>query len=133
MHLLGGIGLTEEEDLAGELFLSDLLGQIRAAIATVEAADVASVCLNRACSRLASVRSQVTCRLWPPPAAQPLTRQITTFGMNRMSRCTSMMCNRPARAASTVSAVSPLRVLVSAASADALIATRAERPPAVLR
>ncbi|COW11234.1 Uncharacterised protein [Mycobacterium tuberculosis] len=33
---------------------------------------------------------------------------MTTLGMNRISRCTSRMCNRPARATSTVSAVSPL-------------------------
>ncbi|COX99897.1 Uncharacterised protein [Mycobacterium tuberculosis] len=64
--------------------------------------------MKRAYSRLARVRSQTTCRLCPPPAAQPLTRQMTTLGMNRISRCTSRMCNRPARATSTVSAVSPL-------------------------
>ena len=39
MHLLGGVGAAEEEDLAGEL-LADLPGQIRAAVAAVEAADV---------------------------------------------------------------------------------------------
>jgi hypothetical protein len=32
---------------------------------------------------------------------------MTTFGMNRISRCTSMMCSRPARAGSIVSAVWP--------------------------
>ena len=67
----------------------------------------ASVCLNRACSALARLRSQTTCRLCPPPAAQPLTRAITTLGMNRISRCTSRMCSRPVAARSTVSAVSP--------------------------
>jgi alkylation response protein AidB-like acyl-CoA dehydrogenase len=35
------------------------------------------------------------------------TTAITTLGMNLMSRCTSRMCSRPARAVSTVSAVSP--------------------------
>ena len=32
---------------------------------------------------------------------------MTIFGMNRISRWTSRMCSRPARAGSTVSAVSP--------------------------
>jgi hypothetical protein len=39
VHLFGGVRPAEEEDLAGEL-LPDLLGQIRAAITAVEAADV---------------------------------------------------------------------------------------------
>ena len=43
----------------------------------------------------------------PAAAAQPGTTQMTTFGMNRISRCTSMMCRRPARAGSMVPAVSP--------------------------
>ncbi|CAB4996345.1 unannotated protein [freshwater metagenome] len=55
----------------------------------------ASVCLKRACSLLAKVKSLTTCRLCPPPAAQPGTTQMTIFGMNRINRCTSSMCNRP--------------------------------------
>jgi 1,4-dihydroxy-2-naphthoyl-CoA synthase len=55
----------------------------------------------------AMLRSQTTCSEWPPPAAQPFTRAMTTFGMNRISRCTSRMCSRPSFAASTVSADSP--------------------------
>src|SRR6059058_3070184 len=84
----------------------------------------ASVCLNRACSREAIVRSQITCRLWPPPAAHPGTTATTTLGIVRMSRCTSRMCSRPpcaaTRAASTV-------------AADPLVAAGAEGPAAVLR
>ena len=67
----------------------------------------ASVCLNRASSALAMVRSQTTCRLWPPPAVQPGTTQMTILGMNRISRWHSRMCSRPSWALSTVSAVSP--------------------------
>ena len=83
------------------------------------------------------VRSQTTCSECPPPAAQPGTTQTTTFGMVRISRCTSSMCSRPpsaaTRAASTVSAVSPCGVLVARAPADALVAAGAERPAAVAR
>ena len=61
----------------------------------------ASVCLNRACSALARVRSETTCRLWPPPAAQPGTTQMTTLGMNRISRWHSRMCSRASLALST--------------------------------
>jgi hypothetical protein len=106
MHLLGGIGPAEEEDLPSEL-LAHLLGQIRAAITTVEAADVGIGLLEP--RMLTAGQRQITCRVQavPPPAAHPLTRQITTLGMNRISRCTSKMCSRPARAVSTVSAVSP--------------------------
>ena len=57
----------------------------------------ASVCLKRACSLLANVRSETTCKLWPPPAAQPGTTQITILGMNLIKRCTSSMCSRPVR------------------------------------
>ena len=59
------------------------------------------------------MRSHTTCRECPPPAAQPLTTATTTFGIVRISRCTSRMCSRPpaalTRAGSTVSAVSPSR------------------------
>ncbi len=51
--------------------------------------------------------SHTTCRLWPPPAAQPGTTQMTTLPIIRISRCTSRMCSRPARAGSIVSDVSP--------------------------
>src|SRR5699024_11687596 len=51
----------------------------------------ASVCLNRACSAEAIVKSLTTCRLWPPPAAHPGTTQMTTLGINRMSRWHSRM------------------------------------------
>ena len=68
---------------------------------------LASVCMKRACSRLAMLRSATTCSECPPPAAQPFTSATTTFGMVRISRCTSRMCRRPARAGSTSSAVSP--------------------------
>jgi 1-acyl-sn-glycerol-3-phosphate acyltransferase len=67
----------------------------------------ASVCLNLACSVEARVRSLTTCSEWPPPAAHPGTTQITTLGMNRIRRCTSRMCSRPARPGSMVSAVVP--------------------------
>ena len=80
--------------------LADLPGQVGEAEAAVEAAHVGIGLLEPRCSALASVRSQTTCRLCPPPAAHPVTRQITTFGMNRISRCTSRMCSRPARAGS---------------------------------
>ena len=44
------------------------------------------------------VRSHTTCRVWPPPAAHPVTTPMTTLGMKRMRRCTSRMCRRPAAA-----------------------------------
>ena len=82
------------------------------------------------------MRSQTTWRLWPPPAAQPLTTATTTLGIVRMRRCTSRMCSRPpsalTRRSSTVSAVSPCGVLVAGAATDALVAARAERPLAGL-
>jgi len=37
----------------------------------------------------ARVRSHTTCRLCPPPTAHPGTTQITAFGINLISRCTS--------------------------------------------
>ena len=52
--------------------------------------------------------------------------------MNRISRCTSRMCSRPARAESTVVGGLTVGVLVAAAAADALIPAGAERPAAVL-
>ena len=55
--------------------------------------------------------SHTTCSECPPPAAQPLTTAMTTFGIVRIKRWTSRMCRRPpsafTRASSTVSAVSP--------------------------
>ena len=39
VHVLGGVGAAEEEDLAGEL-LADHLGEVGAAVAAVEGADV---------------------------------------------------------------------------------------------
>jgi len=104
MHLIGGIGPAKEEDLAGEL-LAHLPGEIRAAVAAVETADVGVGLLEAGVLATGQRRSQVECRLCPPPAAHPVTRQITTLGINRISRCTSSMCSRPARAGSTVSAV----------------------------
>ena len=49
---------------------------------------------------------------------------MTTFGMNRISRCASRMCSRPLRAR---------RVLVAVLPAHPLVAAGAERPAAVLR
>ena len=43
----------------------------------------------------AIVRSHTTWSECPPPAAQPGTTAMTTFGMNRISRCTSRMWSRP--------------------------------------
>ena len=52
--------------------------------------------------------------------------------MNRISRCTSRMCSRPARPGSIDSRRLVGGVLVAVAAADPLVASAAERPAAVL-
>ena len=104
--VLGGVLVAEEEDLAGEL-LADLAGEVGRPEPAVEAADIGIGLLEPGVLAAGQGEVDTTCRLWPPPAAQPGTTQITTFGIMRMSRCTSRMWRRPVRAGSTVSAVSP--------------------------
>ena len=107
VHALGVVFLRQEEDFAGEL-LTHLAGEQRRTIARVEGADGRIRLLELAV--LFGGDGQVGHHVqgWPPPAAQPETRAITTLGMVRMRRCTSRMCSRPARAGSMLSAVSPL-------------------------
>ncbi len=90
---------------------------------------MASVCLKRACSRLAIERSATTWRLWPPPAAQPLTAAMMTLGDVRMSRWTSRMWRRPPWRGRR-GGVALVEVAVPAP--DALVAARAERVHAVV-
>ena len=78
-----------------ERLLAHHLRQVSRAVTGVEGTTSASVCLNRACSRLARVRSHTTCSEWPPPAAHPGTTATTTLGIVRIRRCTSRMCSRP--------------------------------------
>ena len=130
VHLLGGIGLPQEEDLASEL-LADLPREIGAAVAAVEASDVGVGLFEAGVLTTGQVRSQTTCELWPPPAAHRSPRQITGLGHEPDQPLHLRMCSLPARAASTVSAVPVVGVLVAGAAADALIASRAERPAAI--
>ena len=68
------------------------------------------------------VRSQTTCNEWPPPTAQPGTTAMTIFGMNRIKRCTSKICNRPPDG--TV-------ILVPVLTTNALISTRTKCPTTI--
>ena len=72
----------------------------------------------------------------PPPAAQPLTTQITILGMNRISRWHSRMCSRAEPGlvdrVRVAGVVARAVVLVARAAADPLVAAGAERPLAVL-
>ena len=106
VRVLGAVDVAEEEDLAREL-LADLARQVGRAEAAVEAADVGVGLLEPGV--LAAGQGEVADHVQavPAPAAQPLTRQMTTFGMKRIRRWHSRMCSRASLAASTVSAVSP--------------------------
>src|ERR1700693_2118556 len=130
MHLLGGVGPAEEEDLSCEL-LAALLAQICAAVAAVEAA-AARVGLLEA-GVLAAGQREVAHHVQAVPAAggpaadkadhhlrhepdQPLHLQdVQPPGARRIHRVGGLAC----------------RVLVAGAAADALVAAGAERPAAV--
>ena len=67
--------VADRTHIAGAL-LAHLTGEVRD---TSKLATSASVCLNTACSLLAIVMSQTTCKLWPPPTAHPGTTAMTTL------------------------------------------------------
>ena len=129
VHLLGGVASAEEEDLPGEL-LPDLAGRGTPTRSRRRSWPTsASVCLKRACS--ATGQRQVADHVQAVPATgRPAgdRRQITTFGMKRISRCTSRMCSRPAGRVDGVASHRSTRT-VPVLPADPLVAAAAERPP----
>ena len=56
----------------------------------------------------AIVRSQSTCRTWPPPIAKPLTAAITGFGMSRISRCSVLDLEQAALGGAVVAGLGAL-------------------------
>ena len=106
MHLLGGVGPAEEEDLAGEL-LPGLARQVRAAVAAVEAADVGVGLLEPGV--LAAGQRQVAHHVQAVPAAGgPAVDQADDRLRHEPDQPLHLEDVQPAGlAGSTVSAVSP--------------------------
>ena len=132
VHLLGGVGAAQEEDLAGEL-LADLPGQVRAAVAAVEAADVGVGLLEPGV--LAAGQGEVADHVQAVPAAgRPAVDQADDHLGHEPDQPLHLEDVQPAGAGG-VDGVGGLAagVLVAAAAADALVAAGAERPAAVLR
>jgi hypothetical protein len=131
VHLLGGVWAAEEEDLAGEL-LPGLTRQIRAAVAAVEAADVGVGLLEP--GMLTAGQRQVAHHVQAVPAAGgPAVDQTDDRLGHEPDQPLHLEDVQPAglRGVDRVGRL-PGRVLVAGAATDALVASGAERPAAVL-
>ncbi len=75
----------------------------------------------------AIVRSQTTCRTWPPPTAYPATIATTGLGMRRIWMCRSVTWKPPT--ASLLPGVGRVGAghITAPVAADALVPARAER------
>ena len=143
VHLLGGVLVAEEEDLAGEL-LADLAGEVRRPEAAVEQPDVGVGLLEtRSARRWPASGRRPRAGSCPPPAAQPLYQADHDLGhepdqplalqdvqprqlrpVDGVGRCA---CLRPCSSLGAVGLV-----LVPGPAADPLVPAGAERPLAVL-
>ena len=131
VHLFGGVGLAQEEDLAGEL-LAHLLGQVRTAVATVETADVGIGLLEP--GMLAAGKGQIANDVQAVPAAgRPSVDQADHHLGHEPDQALNLEDVQSAgpRGVHRVGGFAG-RVLVAAAAPDALVPAGAERPPTVL-